>query len=129
MSRLWFVSPRGHALPDEPESSSLQQWYGLGNRALVDGDPEWHPVSVDCQSCSPVDYLGQSRPVDAQIGSCFAHLQIQGREDVVPQSEARVGWVEHRTHRHLSGSPGSPPGWHRRFQKQKQKPDASCRSR
>jgi hypothetical protein len=43
----------------------------------------------------PIDYLGQSRPVDAQLGSCFADLQIQGGQDVVPQSEARVGWVEH----------------------------------
>ena len=28
--------------------------HGLGNRALVDRDSEWHPVSVDGQSCSQV---------------------------------------------------------------------------
>jgi len=26
MSRLWSASPRDHALPDKPESFSLEQW-------------------------------------------------------------------------------------------------------
>jgi len=73
----------------------------------------------------PIEHLGQGGAVDAQVGGRLADLQIQGRQDVVPQSEARVGGIEHRTHGVLSGNPGSPPGWHRRFQKQKS--DASYR--
>ena len=38
----------------------------------------------------PIEHLGQGGAVHAQLGSCFADLQIQGGQDVVPQSEAGV---------------------------------------
>jgi hypothetical protein len=72
-----------------------------------------------------MEHLGQSGAVDAQLGGGLADLQAQGRQDVVPQGQAGVGGIEHRTHGHLSGNPGNSPEWHRHFQKQKS--NASCR--
>jgi hypothetical protein len=33
----------------------------------------------------PIEYLGQSGPVDAQLRCCFTDLEIQGRQNVIPQ--------------------------------------------
>ncbi len=49
----------------------------------------------------PIEHFGQDGAVDAHVGSRFADLQIQGRQDVVPQSDAVVGG-EHGAHSHLS---------------------------
>ena len=41
--------------------------------------------------CSSIEYFGQRRAVDSQLGGSFANLQVQRRQDVVPEGEARMG--------------------------------------
>lgn len=91
----------------------------LSSTAVVATQPTLNAQGHRRADCSPpVEHLGQSGPVNTQLGSCCADLQIQGRQDVVSQGEARVGRVEHVTHRRLSGNLGNPIGLHRRFQTQ-----------